>query len=146
MWKCTLSRSAESTRCTQTTAPVSAGLAVDNPSSFFARQLVPHEVVITREFKQLLARRLLHHIFCRKTNTMTAATQPTFEPGRVYRTRELQRRSANAPRLAQRLVLKAIEAAMNRKCVMLPGAQKRAAAQSKDFDFLRAIPKRPRLW
>lgn len=35
---------------------------------------------------------------------MTAATQPTFEPGRVYRTRELHRWSANAPRLAQRLV------------------------------------------
>lgn len=35
---------------------------------------------------------------------MTAATQPTFEPGRVYRTRELGQWSANAPRLAQRLV------------------------------------------
>ena len=35
---------------------------------------------------------------------MTAAAHPTFEPGRVYRTRELGRWSANAPRLAQRLV------------------------------------------
>jgi hypothetical protein len=35
---------------------------------------------------------------------MTAAAQPTFEPGRVYRTRELGKWSANAPRLAQRLV------------------------------------------
>lgn len=35
---------------------------------------------------------------------MTAAAQPTFEPGRVYRTRDLSRWSANAPRLAQRLV------------------------------------------
>ena len=35
---------------------------------------------------------------------MTAAAQPTFEPGRVYRTRELGQWSANAPRLAQRLV------------------------------------------
>lgn len=35
---------------------------------------------------------------------MTAAAQPTFEPGRVYRTRELEQWSANAPRLAQRLV------------------------------------------
>lgn len=35
---------------------------------------------------------------------MTAAAQPTFEPGRVYRTRELAQWSANAPRLAQRLV------------------------------------------
>lgn len=35
---------------------------------------------------------------------MTAAAQPTFEPGRVYRTRELTQWSANAPRLAQRLV------------------------------------------
>lgn len=35
---------------------------------------------------------------------MTAAAQPTFEPGRVYRTRELAQWSANPPRLAQRLV------------------------------------------
>ena len=35
---------------------------------------------------------------------MTAPTQPTFEPGRVYRTRELREWSANPPRLAQRLV------------------------------------------
>lgn len=35
---------------------------------------------------------------------MTAAAQPTFEPGRVYRTRELAQWSANAPRLARRLV------------------------------------------
>ena len=35
---------------------------------------------------------------------MVAAAQPTFEPGRVYRTRELGQWSANAPRLAQRLV------------------------------------------
>lgn len=35
---------------------------------------------------------------------MTAAAQPSFEPGRVYRTRELAQWSANAPRLAQRLV------------------------------------------
>lgn len=35
---------------------------------------------------------------------MTAAAQPTFEPGRVYRTRELTQWGANAPRLAQRLV------------------------------------------
>ena len=35
---------------------------------------------------------------------MTAPAQPTFEPGRVYRTRELGQWSANPPRLAQRLV------------------------------------------
>ena len=35
---------------------------------------------------------------------MTAAAQPTLEPGRVYRTRELRQWSANSPRLAQRLV------------------------------------------
>jgi hypothetical protein len=35
---------------------------------------------------------------------MTSATSPTFEPGRVYRTRELAQWSANPPRLAQRLV------------------------------------------
>jgi hypothetical protein len=35
---------------------------------------------------------------------MTAAAQPLFEPGRVYRTRELAQWSANPPRLAQRLV------------------------------------------
>jgi len=35
---------------------------------------------------------------------MTAAVQPTLEPGRVYRTRELGQWSANPPRLAQRLV------------------------------------------
>jgi hypothetical protein len=33
-----------------------------------------------------------------------AAADPTLEPGRVYRTRELQTWSANAPRLAKRLV------------------------------------------
>jgi hypothetical protein len=35
---------------------------------------------------------------------MTAAAHPTFEPGRVYRTREFGQWSANPPRLAQRLV------------------------------------------
>ena len=35
---------------------------------------------------------------------MTAAARPTFELGRVYRTRELGPWSANPPRLAQRLV------------------------------------------
>ena len=35
---------------------------------------------------------------------MTAGAHPTFEPGRVYRTRELKQWSANPPRLAQRLV------------------------------------------
>lgn len=35
---------------------------------------------------------------------MTAAAQPTFEPGRVYRTREFRQWSANPPRFAQRLV------------------------------------------
>ena len=35
---------------------------------------------------------------------MTASAHPTFEPGRVYRTRELGQWSANPPRLAQRLV------------------------------------------
>ncbi len=35
---------------------------------------------------------------------MTEAAQPTFEPGRVYRTRELGQWRANPPRLAQRLV------------------------------------------
>ncbi|MFT4570737.1 MAG: hypothetical protein ACI8TX_002515 [Hyphomicrobiaceae bacterium] len=35
---------------------------------------------------------------------MTIAAQPQLKPGRVYRTRELGRWSANAPRLAQRLV------------------------------------------
>lgn len=35
---------------------------------------------------------------------MTAAAQPVFEPGRVYRTRELAQWGANPPRLAHRLV------------------------------------------
>jgi hypothetical protein len=35
---------------------------------------------------------------------MTAAAQPNLEPGRVYRTRDLSAWSANAPRLAKRLV------------------------------------------
>lgn len=35
---------------------------------------------------------------------MTAAAHPAFEPGRVYRTRELAQWSANPPRLARRLV------------------------------------------
>jgi hypothetical protein len=35
---------------------------------------------------------------------VSAAAQPSFEPGRVYRTRDLAQWSANAPRLAQRLV------------------------------------------
>jgi hypothetical protein len=35
---------------------------------------------------------------------VTTAAQPMFEPGRVYRTREFSRWTANAPRLAQRLV------------------------------------------
>src|SRR5690606_30876186 len=39
MWKCTLSRSAESTRCTAPTAPVRASLTLERPNSFFARHL-----------------------------------------------------------------------------------------------------------
>ena len=35
---------------------------------------------------------------------MSAAAQPKLEPGRVYRTRDLAEWSANAPRLARRLV------------------------------------------
>lgn len=35
---------------------------------------------------------------------MTAPAHPTLEPGRVYRTRELRAWSANAPRLAKRLL------------------------------------------
>lgn len=35
---------------------------------------------------------------------MTISAQPSLEPGRVYRTRELRPWSANAPRLAKRLV------------------------------------------
>ncbi|MBS2023344.1 MAG: hypothetical protein JST92_13105 [Deltaproteobacteria bacterium] len=35
---------------------------------------------------------------------MTAAAQPTFEAGRVYRTRELGKWTANPPRLAKRMV------------------------------------------
>lgn len=35
---------------------------------------------------------------------MAPAAQPRLEPGRVYRTRELRSWSANAPRLAKRLV------------------------------------------
>lgn len=35
---------------------------------------------------------------------MTAAARPQLKPGRVYRTRDLQTWSANAPRLAKRLV------------------------------------------
>lgn len=35
---------------------------------------------------------------------MTAPAQPSLEPGRVYRTRDLASWSANAPRLAKRLV------------------------------------------
>jgi len=35
---------------------------------------------------------------------VTAAAQPVFEPGRVYRTRELAQWGANPPRLAHRLV------------------------------------------
>ena len=35
---------------------------------------------------------------------MTAPAQPKLLPGRVYRTKDLAKWSANAPRLAQRLV------------------------------------------
>ena len=35
---------------------------------------------------------------------MTAPAHPQLEPGRVYRTRDLAAWSANAPRLAKRLV------------------------------------------
>ena len=44
MWKCTFMRSAESTRCTAATAPVSASLTVDNPSSFLVRHF--HSLVL----------------------------------------------------------------------------------------------------
>ena len=35
---------------------------------------------------------------------MTVVSKPKLEPGRVYRTRELAQWSANAPRLANRLI------------------------------------------
>ena len=42
--------------------------------------------------------------FGKRETAMTAAAHPQLQPGRVYRTRELAAWSANAPRLAKRLV------------------------------------------
>jgi len=63
----------------------------------------------TLRFHRLHARHLAQehsglYFFCRRFHTVTIAAQPTFEAGRVYRTRELGQWSANPPRLAQRLV------------------------------------------
>jgi hypothetical protein len=44
------------------------------------------------------------YLFFGRFKTMTAAAHPTFEPGQVYRTRDLAPWGANPPRLAQRLV------------------------------------------
>jgi hypothetical protein len=47
---------------------------------------------------------LLWYFLFGKKNTMPAPSNPVLEPGRAYRTRELSRWGANAPRLAKRLV------------------------------------------
>lgn len=46
----------------------------------------------------------VQYVLFGEKNTVTVAAQPTFESGRVYRTRDLGRWGANPPRLAQRLV------------------------------------------
>jgi len=45
-----------------------------------------------------------YSVFGKSSTVMTTAARPRLRPGRVYRTRDLARWSANAPRLARRLV------------------------------------------
>lgn len=70
---------------------------------------------------------------------MTAAAQPTFEPGRVYRTRELAQWSANAPRLAQRLVREGKLVSLAHGLFAAPQRSRFGAVPPTDAELLRAF-------
>jgi len=70
---------------------------------------------------------------------MTAPAQPTFEPGRVYRTRELRQWSANPARLAQRLVRDGQLVQLAHGLFAAPRRSRFGAAPPTDEALLRAF-------
>jgi hypothetical protein len=70
---------------------------------------------------------------------MTTATQPHFEPGRVYRTRELASWSANAPRLAKRLVRQGVLVQLANGLFAFPKRSKFGSVPPSDEELMRAF-------
>ena len=70
---------------------------------------------------------------------MTLPAQPRLESGRVYRTHDLARWSANAPRLAKRLVKEGELVPLARGLFAHPKHSRFGAVPSRDDELLRAF-------
>jgi hypothetical protein len=70
---------------------------------------------------------------------MTQPAQPMLDPGRVYRTRELARWSANAPRLAKRLVARGELVPLAHGLFVHPRQGKFGAVPPTDEELMRAF-------
>ncbi len=70
---------------------------------------------------------------------MTAPAQPTLEPGRVYRTRDLTAWGANAPRLAKRLVQNGALVRLTHGLFAHPKLSRFGAVPPSDDEMLRAF-------
>lgn len=70
---------------------------------------------------------------------MTLAAQPDLEPGRVYRTRDLQRWGANPARLAQRLVREGRLRVAAHGLFYAPAGTRFGPAPAADEELLRAF-------
>lgn len=70
---------------------------------------------------------------------MTQPATPQFEPGRVYRTQELARWSANAPRLAKRMVKEGALVPLARGLFVHPRRGRFGEVPPRDDELLRAF-------
>lgn len=70
---------------------------------------------------------------------MSAAATPQLQPGRVYRTRDLKRWSANAPRLAKRLVDEGVLVQLAHGLFFHPEKTRFGAVPPRDEELMRAF-------
>jgi hypothetical protein len=70
---------------------------------------------------------------------MTMPAQPSLEPGRVYRTRDLAAWTANAPRLAKRLVQAGTLMPLAQGLFVHPKRSRFGVVPPTDYDLMRAF-------
>ncbi len=70
---------------------------------------------------------------------MATAAHPLLEPGRVYRTRELERWGANAPRLAKRLVAEGALVPLTHGLYACPKRSRFGVVPPSDEELMRAF-------
>jgi hypothetical protein len=70
---------------------------------------------------------------------MSAPAKPELQPGRVYRTRDLERWSANAPRLAKRLVDEGVLVPLAHGLFVHPEKTRFGMVPPKDEELMRAF-------